>query len=61
MNEALVEKIEHIEALLIAINGKMDNFLGFEDLSEDEIDEVKKLREAIRSGEYMTFDDVFGD
>lgn len=61
MNEAILEKIERIENLLIAINGKIDNFMGFEDLDDDEKDEVKKLRKEVESGKYMTSDEVFGD
>ena len=60
MSEAIMEKTERIENLLISINGKLDNFMGFEDLSDDEKDEVKKLRKEVKSGEYMTFDEVFG-
>ena len=61
MNKAIMEKIERIENLLVSINGKIDNFLGFEDLSEEERNEVKKLRKEINAGEYMTFSDVFCD
>ncbi len=61
MNEVILEKIERIENLLIAINGKIDNFMGFEDLDDDEKDEVKKLRKEVESGKYMTSDEVFGD
>lgn len=61
MSEALIEKIEHIETLLVEINGKIDNFMGFDDLSDDEMEEVKKLREEVKSGEYLTFDEVFGN
>ena len=61
MDSVLIEKIEHIETLLISINGKIDNFMGFEELDEVEKKEVGKLREEVESGKYMTFDDVFGD
>ena len=59
--DILMKKIEHIEELLMALNGKIDNFLGFEDMSEEEKDEVEKIRKEIRAGEYHSFDDVFED
>lgn len=61
MTQVLLEKIERIEALLLEINAKIDNFIGFEDLNNEERDEVEKLREEVRLGEYLAFDDVFGD
>ncbi len=36
MNDILLEKIKHIEKMVTEINTKIDNFLGYEDLSEDE-------------------------
>ena len=59
MTQMIVEKIERIEELLLEINGKIDNFMGFEDLSEIEKEEVRTLREEVRSREYLTFDEVF--
>jgi len=43
MPEALIEKIEHIEALLLELSAKIDNFLGFEEITEKK--EVEKLKE----------------
>ena len=59
--DILMKKIEHIEELLMALNGKIDNFLGFEDMAEEEREEVDQIRKEIQAGEYYTFDDVFED
>ena len=54
-------KIDNIEGLLEKINSKLDNFLGFEDLSDEEREEIETIRKAVRSGETVQFDDVFED
>ena len=45
MSEVLIEKIDHIEALLLELSAKIDNFLGFEEITEEEKEEVEKLKE----------------
>jgi len=59
MSESIIEKIENIEKLLIEINAKIDNFLGFEDLSAEEVEEIRKLREEVKRGDFVGFEDVF--
>jgi hypothetical protein len=54
-----MEKIDRIETLLREINAKIDNFLGFEALDNEERNELQDLREAISSGEYLYFAEVF--
>lgn len=61
MSDTLIEKIERIEALLIELNSKIDNFLGFEELTEEERKEIEEIGKEIEKGEYETFDDVFGE
>jgi len=61
MSEVLIEKIDRIEALLLELNAKIDNFLGFEEITEEEKEEVEKLKEEIEKGEYLSIDQVFGD
>ena len=61
MSDILIKKIERIEALLIELNSKIDNFLGFEELTEDERKEVEEIEKEIKKSEYETFDDVFGE
>ena len=61
MSQELLEKISHIEMLLLEINSKIGNFLGFEELSEEGRKEIELPEKEVESGEYLTFDDVFGD
>jgi len=61
MTDELLEKINHIEKLLIEIDAKIDNFLGFEELSEEDKKEVQKFREDVSRGEYVSYKDVFSD
>jgi len=61
MSDELLEKITHIEKMLIEIGAKIDNFLGFEELSEEEKEEVKKLREEVNKGEYVSYKEVFSE
>ena len=44
MADTLLEKMNKIEQLLLEINAKIDNFLGFEDLTEKEQEEIAQLR-----------------
>ena len=60
MSQDLLEKIGHTEMLLLEINSKIDNFLGFEKLSEEERKEIELIEREVESGEYLTFDEVFG-
>jgi len=61
LSDELLEKINHIEKLLIEIGAKIDNFLGFEELSEEEKEEVQKLREEVNKGEYVSYKEVFSE
>ena len=56
-----MEKIDHIESLLMEINSKLDNFIGFEDLEPEEEKEVEEIRKGIASEEFVSSDEVFGD
>ena len=61
MAQVLIEKINHIETLLMEINAKIDNFLGFEELDKEEKKEIKALRKEIDSEGYVSFENVFED
>lgn len=39
-----MEKLEHIERLILQLNDRIDNFLEFEDLTSDEKEDLKKIR-----------------
>lgn len=61
MSQELLEKMNHIEMLLMEIYSKIDNFLGFEELREEERKEIELIEKKVESGEYFTFDEVFRD
>ncbi|MGD2248841.1 MAG: hypothetical protein PVF58_10590 [Candidatus Methanofastidiosia archaeon] len=61
MSQELLEKINHIEMLLREINFKIDNFLGVEELSEEERKEIESIEKEVESGKYLTFDETFED
>ncbi|ASJ01878.1 hypothetical protein A3L09_00690 [Thermococcus profundus] len=57
----VVERLERIEHLLIQLNAKIDNFLGYESLSKKEREELKKMREEVKRGEFVRFEELFED
>lgn len=59
LTDALMEKLDHIQEMLKEINSKIDNFLGFEEISAAEKEEFKKLREEIKKGQYDTYESIF--
>ena len=61
MPDILLEKINNIERMIMELNTKIDNFLGYEDLTEEEREELEKLRKEIKKGEYIKFDELFGE
>jgi len=61
MAELAMQKLKHIEQLLVSIDAKIDNFLGFEELKKSELKELKEIRTKIKKGEYATFEEVFRD
>jgi len=61
MSHKLLEKIDHIEALLLEINSKIDNFLGFEELSEEGKREIELIEKEVELGNYVSFNEVFGN
>ena len=60
-NQQLFEKILKIEKLLEQINSKMDNFLGIEELAEDELNELQTIHEEIDKGEYIKLEELTED
>ena len=51
----VVERLERIERLLIALNAKIDNFLGYEEITGKEREELRKMREEVKRGEFVRF------
>ena len=61
MSDVLLEKINHIERLIIELNTKIDNFLGYEDLSDEERKELEEIRSEIKKGNYVKFSELFNE
>ncbi|RSN76494.1 MAG: hypothetical protein DSO07_01985 [Thermoproteota archaeon] len=59
MSDVVLKRINDIEKILIEINAKIDNFIGYEELTEKERRELRKIREEVKRGEYVSFDEVF--
>ncbi len=38
-----------------------NNFLGFEELSLEESEEVEKIKREVENEEYLDFDEIFSD
>jgi hypothetical protein len=58
MNDLMMEKIANIEKMVMEINSKIDNFLGVETLSEGEKEKVRAVREEIKKGNYVRYDEI---
>lgn len=56
--ELLLQKIDNLETLIIQLNDKIDNYLGMEDISTEEREEIKQIRDEIASGEYVTLNEM---
>jgi len=61
MSDTLLEKINNIERMIIELSTKIDNFMGYEDLTDNERKEIHKIREEIKRGEYVEFSELFGE
>ena len=59
MSDVILKKINEIECLLFEINSKLDNFLGFEELTAVEEQEIKKLRKEVKDGQFISYDEIF--
>ncbi len=55
----LEEKIARLEDLLIEINSKIENFMGYEDITPEEEEKVKKIIEDMKNGNYVKFEEIF--
>ncbi len=57
--ELLERRISNVERLLEEINAKIENFMGYEELSEEEEKEVEKILNEIKEGKYVRFEELF--
>ncbi len=47
----ILEHLQRIEKQLEIINSKLDNFMGFEELSEEELKELDEVEAEMERGE----------
>jgi len=47
----ILEHLQRIEKMLEILNAKIDNFLGFEELSEEELEELDEIEAEMEKGE----------
>ena len=59
--DKIKDKLSEIEKLLLEINFKIDNFLGFEELTDEEKRELDLLKKEIKNKKFDTFKTVFKD
>lgn len=51
--------IDDVMKELKAMNNKLDNFLGFENISEEEKIEILKVKKEMTEGKFHSYDEVF--
>lgn len=49
--QTILDHLLRIERELKLLNSKIDNFLGFEELSEEELSELDEIEEEMECGE----------
>ncbi len=55
----LEKRIERMERLLEEINSKIENFMGYEELNEEEDREVRRILDDVKKGNYVRFEELF--
>ncbi|MCS7131102.1 MAG: hypothetical protein NZ872_06765 [Archaeoglobaceae archaeon] len=51
MQENIISHLQRIEKMLEILNSKIDNFLGFEELSKEEHEELDSIEAEMEKGE----------
>jgi hypothetical protein len=51
MENVILEHLQRIERQLEILNSKIENFLGFEELSEEELKELDEIEAEMEKGE----------
>ena len=55
----LEERMKRLEEWLLEINSKIENFLGYEELNQEEEEEVERITKEMKEGEYVKFEEIF--
>lgn len=59
MNTTLDKRLDSIEEFLERIESKMDNYMGFDTISEEEKKEILKIKKEMNEGKYHSYNEVF--
>ncbi|KCZ71857.1 hypothetical protein ANME2D_01912 [Candidatus Methanoperedens nitroreducens] len=57
-NKEILTHLIKIENQLTMLNSKIDNFLGFEELSEEELEELDRIEEEMEKGNKISLDEI---
>jgi hypothetical protein len=57
-NKEIITHLTKIEDQLTLLNTKIDNFLGFEELSADELEELDNIEKQMEKGERIPLDNI---
>ncbi|MFZ3166996.1 MAG: hypothetical protein WA130_05230 [Candidatus Methanoperedens sp.] len=58
VNKDILAHLVNIEDQLAKLNLKIDNFLGFDDLSAKELKELNVIEEAMEKGKKISLNDI---
>jgi predicted transcriptional regulator len=59
MVSSIDEKLSNIENYLERIESKIDNFMGFENINEEERKELIKIKKEMDSGKFHNYEEIF--
>ena len=58
IDREIITHLMQIEGQLTLINSKIDNFLGFEEISVDEMKELNEIEDDIKKGNKISITDL---
>lgn len=58
VNKDILAHLVNIEDQLTKLNSKIDNFLGFDDLSAKELKELEVIEEDMEKGKKISLNDI---
>ena len=58
IDREIITHLMQIEGQLTLINSKIDNFLGFDDISADEMKELNEIEDDMKKGNKISITDL---
>ena len=59
VNKDILTHLMNIEDQLAKLNSKIDNFLGFDELSAKELTELDEIEENMEKGKKISLNDIY--